>query len=113
MAHGTAHAPVDAIPPEVLAALALPRREQLPDDQQRGTRCVWCPTVLTVESCVDLGEQRDGDELWFPRSCRGCAASRAHDAAFAHAGICEQCTDDADACHVRRVLYRLVRQEWR
>jgi hypothetical protein len=113
MAHGTAHTSVDAIPQEVLAVLALPQREDLPDAQQRGACCVWCRAPLTGESSLSMDEQRDGDERWFPRSCRTCAASRAHDALFVHAATCTQCADDAAACDVHRALFRLVRQEWR
>ncbi|MFJ3492559.1 hypothetical protein ACIPPJ_02985 [Streptomyces sp. NPDC086091] len=68
---------------------------------------------VTVESSVDLGEQRDGPQSWFPRACRRDTAARAHTALFDHAHSCEQCTDDRDVCEIFRALYRLVRQEWR
>jgi hypothetical protein len=100
--------------PDVLALLQLPERAKLTDGQQRGAICVWCPEALTGESAVDFGEQQDSEgQSWFPRACRRDVAARAHDALFTHRGTCEQCTDNATVCDLVRVLYRLVRQEWR
>ncbi|WP_086765401.1 hypothetical protein [Streptomyces bobili] len=99
---------------DVLALLDLPDPSGLTADQRRGAVCVWGPEPLTGESAEGLGEQVDeSGERWFPRACKKHTAKHAHGALVAHAAICKQCTDDADACDIHRVLYRLVRQEWR
>ncbi|MFJ6730083.1 hypothetical protein ACIQPQ_34810 [Streptomyces sp. NPDC091281] len=104
---------VGAIPPDALTLLVLPERVTLDAVRQRGAACVWCSAPLTVESSVDLGEQHDGPQAWFPRACRRDTAARAHTALFDHVGTCAQCTDDRDLCGTSKALYRLIRQEWR
>ncbi|MFD4682741.1 hypothetical protein [Streptomyces sp. NPDC058461] len=99
------------IPQALPALLGLPVREDLSDVRRRGAVCVWCPEELTGESAVDLGEPAEADgQRWFPRSCRRCAAARAHDALFVHARTCEPCVGRSDECDIGRALYRLVRR---
>ncbi|MFJ6730287.1 hypothetical protein ACIQPQ_35855 [Streptomyces sp. NPDC091281] len=99
---------------DALAAIGLPARQDLDDARQRGRVCLWCAAELTGGSAVDLGQQTDSSgRHWFPRACRRDAAARAKTALFDHVGICEQCTYGSDLCEVGRVLYRLIRQEWR
>ncbi|MFD4572114.1 hypothetical protein ACFWNK_01715 [Streptomyces sp. NPDC058417] len=115
MPHATARPRVDAIPPDVLTLLGLPDRADLPDAQQRGAVCAWCPETLAGESAIDLGEQTDrAGHRWYPRACVICAGERAHDALFGHAKACRDCASDSEGlCPVMRTLYRLVQQEWR
>jgi hypothetical protein len=99
---------------DVLALLDLPDPSGLTADQRRGAVCVWCPEPLTGESAEGLGEQIDrSGERWFPRACKRHAAKRAYAGLLDHARSCEQCADNAEECTVSRILYRLVRQEWR
>lgn len=105
---------IHAIPQAALAVLGLPRRETLPDAQQRGAVCVWCPQPLTGESAIDLGEQSDeAGERWFPRACLACLTTRAHAGLFAHAEDGEGCTHDAEECTIGRALFRLWREAQR
>ncbi|WP_203635222.1 hypothetical protein [Streptomyces sp. SID10815] len=98
------------IPPEVLAVLVLPDPADMVEDMRRGALCVWCTTLLTLESAVDLGELKGSVGRWWPRSCPACVAGRAHRGLYAHVPQCEQCVDEAALCPVGRVLYRLVRE---
>ncbi|MFE9607737.1 hypothetical protein [Streptomyces sp. NPDC006012] len=107
------------IPVEVLEILVLPVLLDLDEDRSAGRTCVWGGERLTIETAVDLGEQRTssrwirpGDkENWFPRACRACVADRAHRGLFAHAPVCSLCRtrETAADCIVGRGLYRLVR----
>ncbi|WP_308315997.1 MULTISPECIES: hypothetical protein [unclassified Streptomyces] len=98
-----------ALPPDVLAMLALPDPAMLTEDQRRGSVCVWGDDRLDNVTAVDLGVQ-DEPRRWFPRACPTHAADRAHRALFDHAAMCEQCVDAAEHCETSRVLYRLVRE---
>ncbi|WP_121710000.1 hypothetical protein [Streptomyces sp. E5N91] len=100
----------DAIPPDALAVLALPRFDNLTSDQARGAVCVWGDEQLTADTAVDLGEHAGPEGRWWPRACRQHAGERAHRGLFDHAPSCEQCTDAAERCETSRVLYRLVRE---
>lgn len=97
--------------------LDLPTLDGLTPDQVRGATCIWCDVGLTTDSAVDLGERKhrrlDGHYSTFPRGCRADTHRAAVQALHDHAGSCEQCADDAEQCTVSRILYRLVRQEWR
>jgi hypothetical protein len=88
------------IPPEVLAALALPELAGLDEDRASGRACVWERERLTIETAVDLGEQlapADSTSVigqrWFPRSCAGCKTP--------------------DGCEVGQGLNRLLREHRR
>lgn len=98
------------IPAAVLDILGLPSPDDLTADQARGADCVWCAARLTAETATDLGEHLAGGIRWFPRACRTDVADRAHRGLYAHAPLCEQCTDDASGCDITRWLYRLVRE---
>ncbi|MEU9643585.1 hypothetical protein [Streptomyces sp. NPDC048188] len=98
-----------AIPPDVLAVLALPPFPDLTADQARGAVCVWGDEQLTADTAVDLGEQAGSEGHWWPRACRQHASERAHRGLFEHAPNCEQCVDAAERCETSRILYRLVR----
>jgi hypothetical protein len=91
-----------------LDALALPDPARLEEDQRCGRQCLWCPTLLTVENAVDLGERRE-PEHWFPRCCTTCirAADRAHN------GMCETCVETPGACETAAALRHLVREHAR
>lgn len=100
------------IPPEVLAVLGLPAFDGLNEEQVNGRVCVWGTEQLTIETAVDLGEQKDGsDGTWFPRACRRCVADRANRGLFTHGSLCEPCQTEETArdCAVGRGLYRAVR----
>ncbi|MER6530654.1 hypothetical protein [Streptomyces sp. NPDC001508] len=106
---------VHEIPPEVLAVLALPDLDSLDEDRTAGRVCIWCGGPLTIETAVDLGEQKADAGTCFPRACRKCVADRAHRGLFAHAPLCDLCETEATAanCTVGRSLYRLVRDNRR
>ncbi|MFF0220884.1 hypothetical protein [Streptomyces sp. NPDC004629] len=100
---------------EVLDVLALPALLGLNEDRAAGRVCIWCGQPLTIETAVDLGEQKAEDGTCFPRACRTCTANRAHRGLFAHAPLCDLCETEATAarCIVGRGLYRLVRDNRR
>ncbi|MFJ6831555.1 hypothetical protein [Streptomyces sp. NPDC091209] len=107
------------IPPEVLAALALPALDGLAEDKAAGRTCVWGGERLTTETAVELGEQlapADSENVigqrWFPRSCHRHLAERAHAGMFTHCWDCDRC-DDPDGCEVGRGLYRVLREHRR
>lgn len=111
--------PTLAIPPEVLEALALPVFKDLPEDQATGRCCVWGAEHLTIETAVDLGEQRAASdtesligERWFPRACRPCVARRAQNALLTHGTSCKACATEETAatCVAGRGLYRVWRE---
>ncbi|MCT7356768.1 hypothetical protein N4P33_32190 [Streptomyces sp. 15-116A] len=103
--------PLLEVPATAVDVLLLPHRDTVTDAQARGTACVWCASApLSAETAVDLGEQKAAGPTWYPRSCRGCAAERAHRGLFDHAPMCEQCADEASRCEVGLILYRLIRQ---
>jgi len=104
------YGPATKISPEALAALEIPDRTTLADVQARGAACLWCASPLTAESVVDLGERRTPDGLlWFPRACpQPCLNDVVHQTLRAHAGMCEQCTDDTDHCETATALRQLV-----
>lgn len=104
----------DTAPPRGRAALPLPKVGDLSEQQQRGAACVWCATLLTAETAVDLGERRirvlDSYVTAFPRGCRPCTATAAYRALLDHAPTCEQCIDDVDRCDTGTALRRLIRE---
>ncbi|CAL9433008.1 hypothetical protein [Streptomyces sp. enrichment culture] len=103
-----------AVPPSVVAALVLPELDEVTPEQARGVRCVWCPTALTTETAVDMGEHLATDDgrraRWYPRACHPCAARRAHRGLFAHTAHCQACRTTAAGCEVGRILVRLLRE---
>ncbi|MEV7284778.1 hypothetical protein AB0O01_09510 [Streptomyces sp. NPDC093252] len=101
-----------ATPSEALSLLDLPPLDALTADQRRGAVCVWDAeeAPLTAETVVDLGEREDGAARWFPRACRPHMGEQAYRALMGHAGLCEQCTDDAGGCEVGSGLRRLRRE---
>ncbi|MER6530977.1 hypothetical protein [Streptomyces sp. NPDC001508] len=100
---------------EVLDVLALPALLGLDEDRAAGRVCIWCGGPLTIETAVDLGEQKADAGTCFPRACRKCVADRAHRGLFAHTPTCDLCETEATAanCTVGRSLYRLVRDNRR
>lgn len=113
----------EEIPAVVLDVLALPPLEGLNDDQTRGSACVWCGDLLTIETAVRLGEHMTPVEgstslsgmRTFPRGCRKCVGDRAHRGLFTHGSTCRLCASEETAatCAVGRGLYRLVREHRR
>ncbi|MEV7288443.1 hypothetical protein AB0O01_28515 [Streptomyces sp. NPDC093252] len=97
---------------EALSLLEIPALDTLTVDQRRGAVCVWGADEkpLTAETAVDLGERKDGTGRWFPRACRAHTGERAYRALMDHAGLCEQCTDDAGGCDDASSLRRLRRE---
>ncbi len=89
-------------------ALDLPNPARLTEDQRCGRRCCWCPTPLTVETAVDLGERRH-PEHWFPRCCPTCIRSQARN----HVSMCETCVEQPGACETAAALKQLVRERSR
>lgn len=66
----------------------LPPVSDLTEQQQRGWRCVWCRTRLSVGADVDLGEQRarpanGAAYSWFPRACSDMVSCSAREAEVA------------------------------
>jgi hypothetical protein len=113
--------PINCLPDDLretlLDILGLPELDTLTDDQTRGADCVWCADPLSIETAVDLGEVRfpmaGSTSLigrLFPRACRTCAGTQAHNGLFTHCGSCEQCVDEVGRCPVGLWLYRLVRE---
>lgn len=96
------------------ALLALPGFNDLTERQVRGADCIWCSTLLTAESAIDLGERRhrrlDGHFSTFPRACRRCTHDAVYRLLLDHAPLCEQCTDDASSCETGIGLRRLMRE---
>lgn len=90
----------------------LPTTSRLTAPQVRGAHCVWCGTQLNGATAVDLGQRYEAIlgvvGRWFPRGCRPCTLEQALAAYKAHWGTCEQCTDDATLCDVRRGLRALT-----
>ncbi|MEH0627826.1 hypothetical protein [Streptomyces stelliscabiei] len=89
----------------VLDTLALPDPGRLTEDQQGGRRCCWCPTPLTVETAVDLGERREPVH-WFPRCCPACIRDQDRH----HISRCETCVETPGACETAAALKQLVRE---
>lgn len=104
----------DTAPPRGRAALPLPRVGDLSEQQQRGAACVWCATLLTAETAVDLGERRirvlDSHVTAFPRGCRPCTATAAYRALLDHAEGCRTCKDSAQGCDRGHALQQLAKQ---
>jgi len=100
--------PETALPLSALALLSLPPHSELTQAQARGVACVWCETGLDTATAVDLGERRHSHYSVFPRACTTCVAKAADQTFRAHAGMCEQCTDDTDRCGTATVLRQLV-----
>jgi hypothetical protein len=92
----------------VLDTLDLPDPAGLTEDQRCGRHCLWCPTPLTVETAVDLGERRTPLH-WFPRCCPPCIQERAR----THGGMCEVCVETPAACQTAAALRQLVREHSR
>lgn len=80
--------------PGVTDALALPTLDGLDEDRAAGRACVWSGTSLTIETAVDLGQQRGARGAWFPRACPTCVARRAYHALTAHAPSCPDCRSE-------------------
>jgi hypothetical protein len=92
-----------------LALLPLPTVTSLTGLQARGAACVWCPTLLTIETAVDLGERPGpGGVTLFPRGCPDCVRAAALRTYGVHADNCEQCVDNPILCDTRRALRRLA-----
>ena len=91
--------------------LPLPSLDGLTEQQVRGTACVWDGVPLLGSAAVNLGprtKKRLGQAYqWFPQACPRCVHEAAIRALRDHAGMCEQCTDDASACDIRRALEEL------
>ncbi|WP_458248860.1 ATP-binding protein [Streptomyces sp. MAI_2237] len=110
----------EAIPVEVLEALAIPALDGLSEEQVGGRACIWCASLLTIETAVQLGEHLTDAGAstavtrmrTSPRGCRSCVEGRAHRGLFAHGSTCALCRDEQTAgeCVVGRGLYRLVRE---
>ncbi|MFH9977960.1 hypothetical protein ACH4ND_01605 [Streptomyces sp. NPDC017179] len=108
------------VPAAALELLKLPALDAVTDGQSRGTDCVWCRVRLTIETAVDLGEQKGSLEgassltgaTWFPRACRPCTRERAYHALLnhVHPGPCEPCENAAPGCEIGRALNRLLRE---
>jgi hypothetical protein len=93
----------------VLALLPFPRVSALSALQARGAACVWCQTLLTIETAVGLGERLGpGGVTLFPRGCRACVRAAALRTYGVHADTCEQCVDNPILCDTRRALRRLA-----
>ncbi|MBQ0825519.1 hypothetical protein [Streptomyces tagetis] len=97
-----------------LALLPLPGLStgRLTAGQIRGAECVWCATVLTIETAVDLGT-RSGTfagavTAWYPRGCPDCVREAALAVYTSHPSTCEQCVDDPALCTIRSALRALV-----
>lgn len=88
--------------------LDLPNPARLTEDQRCGRRCCWCPTRLTAETAVDLGERREPMH-WFPRCCPACIRAQAR----THGGMCEVCVEQPAACETAAALRQLVREHSR
>lgn len=88
--------------------LALPDPAGLTEEQRRGRRCCWCPTRLTAETAVDLGERKDPVH-WFPRCCPACIQAEDRD----HVSMCETCVETPGACETAAALRQLVREHSR
>ncbi|WP_259471417.1 hypothetical protein [Streptomyces shenzhenensis] len=103
------------IPAGVLEVLTLPDLDGLDEARGAGRVCIWCGQPLTIETAVDLGEQKADAGTCFPRACRKCVADRAHRGLFTHTPTCDLCGTKATAarCIVGRGLYRLVRDNRR
>jgi hypothetical protein len=100
---------VTAVTPSVVDRLVLPERDEVTDTQARGVTCVWCPTPLTTETAVDMGEHHDEQGArWYPRGCHPCAAQKAHTGLFEHIRECSACRTTDAACEVGRCLIRLI-----
>ncbi|MEV7088583.1 hypothetical protein AB0O07_22305 [Streptomyces sp. NPDC093085] len=101
---------LQGIPAAALEALAAPDLDRLGEAKARGAECVWCPTRLTGDTAVDLGERKSIEGwLLFPRACPSCTATAARRALLDHRGRCEQCVDDAAQCLLGSGLYGLMR----
>ncbi|MGW3099515.1 ATP-binding protein [Streptomyces sp. NPDC001102] len=110
----------EAIPVEVLEVLAMPALDGLSEEQVGGRTCIWCVSLLTIETAVQLGEHLTDvgasaavtGMRAFLRGCRSCVQDRAHRGLFTHGSTCDLCRDEqaADECVVGRGLYRLVRE---
>lgn len=103
--------PPTATTVDALALIILPPLDGLTEEQLRGATCIWCGQGLTTDTAVDLGERRhrrlDGHYSTFPRGCRADVNRAAVQAIHDHAGICEQCVDDANACGEGMALVRM------
>lgn len=107
------------MPPETatavtgVALLDLPNLDGLTQNQVRGASCIWCDTALRTATAIDLGERKhkrlDGHFATFPRACRPCTLDAAETALSEHAGMCEQCADDASICTHAGLLRKLIR----
>jgi hypothetical protein len=99
---------------EALALLPLPSLDGLTEPQVRGTACVWDGVPLLRVAAVNLGprpKKRLGQPWqWFPQACPRCVREAAIRALREHHGMCEQCTDDATICRIRRALEQLARE---
>jgi hypothetical protein len=97
-----------------VALLSVPGLTGLTEPQVRGASCIWCPTPLTAETAIDLGERRhrrlDGHYSTFPRGCRPCTLAAAIRALADHAPLCEQCVDSPAGCGTAVALRRLMRE---
>jgi len=100
--------PETAPPPSALALLDLPPHSELTQVQARGVTCVWCETRLDTATAVDLGGRRHSHYSTFPRACTTCVVTAADRTLRAHAGICEQRTDETDRCATAIVLRGLI-----
>ncbi|KND26202.1 hypothetical protein [Streptomyces acidiscabies] len=100
--------PETAPPINALALLHLPPLDGLSQAQARGAACVWCGIRLDTATAVDLGERRHDHYSTFPRACRPCARTVADRTLRGHAGLCEQCVDDAARCRTATALRQLI-----
>jgi len=100
--------PPETATPSALALLSLPPHAGLTADRARGATCVWCGIRLNTATAVDLGLRRHGHYATFPRACADCVGTAAARTLRAHAGMCEQCTDDTDRCGTATVLRGLI-----
>lgn len=96
---------------EIALEAALPALDTLSVAQTCGRACVWCAVALATETAVELGVQSEGDFVWFPRSCRLCAARPAYLAHLAHIQKpCEQCADNPARCTEGSALRQTLRE---
>jgi hypothetical protein len=92
----------------------LPSLTGLTEDQVRGFACVWNGEPLTDDTAVALGKRtakRAGAPVdWHPRACRDCVQLAAYTNLHTHAGVCEQCVDNAAECDTGAALLRLMKE---
>jgi hypothetical protein len=102
--------PETAPPIDALTLLHLPPLDELAQVQARGAACVWCATRLDTATAVDLGERKHSHYSTFPRACRPCVGDAAARTLRAHAGMCEQCTDDDSRCETATAHRQLIEE---